>query len=1106
MPRGSAPGKRQQGASSSNARHDNGLVAPGKKLSRGRNGNASSSGSGSGSNSGPDGKTSTNGKPVDFSAATASPPRPRLTQASSAAGNGSATTTSAANGHRHGPSNGAANGFAKTRDDNMAVDRRSQTARRSSLADDSETSTSTDSLHSQRHRRHGDHQLAMNERASPAGAIEPRQIDVNTSKYSSDVHRDSGPFDYAATVLMALPLHDTLAILLILMHVSPLTLSVIYTVFTVLTFATPITANSVVNIHLAELLDWQSTMPSFLTVACVDVLAILVFLFLWPSVQGAILDLAKPVIAATLGGGSASRARGQSRVSGQSRTVSACFAFVIGTHVFKNSRGHWTRFLRVLPPSWRLSPDSDDPMEDMSRGAAGVVRHPSPWYFTLLGVHILMQGIVRYIREWYIRREKSSAAAASTAGDPEAGRPASAISDPSGDIAPRADSEPSTTTPHGGSALSSNKRRRRQGAQVRLQQPLWAALASTKVVMIKEYELSHATSESAIADATDIHNLGNALFDREVGKIWISYVGCDEVSFDTSYFSNEIDDCEEDGSGGSPSGAYSNGDPFSAVDRTKPFYVKINNAHWPSTRIVPARDAPKDDDDSDGEGSSALEGQSPYGTKWTGDIYGLRPMSKYVCEFVDTHTDTVLFTATITTTRERTRSATAAAASSAASPNGLPNGQRRQHSPASTLRTSIAASDAKLSAEKAKLKTLRKEWKAKVNALRRENDSTDHSIGSAGGTDDRYRQKIRQQETQRSQAEREVAELAAAIKAFDDSPGDDVSPHKEEAQRGWHAEKALLETSQRDFKRHSSAAAGSVKAAEAEAQTLRTRRNKIAGRVAKVDAELAGIADANERGLNEAERRRQEREAWQRRVSGVEEKMNGDFNALQMDNSILQDQHASAVQQATALHGQISFPGGGGPGKSNGLPSSPSQYTPSGSSWNLAVSGAPPISMPAHTSPHYASHWPVSAEHSSGVPSVAPVPTTSSGSGAPLWTFPPIGTPAGGVSAPAPHSHAAYSHMPSLPRTGSGGAPPGFRARGRSSSMLSDVSGFTHLSGEEEGVGPAASASGGGATISVYRQGGLRGTPGRAAGRRKGSIGASSGSGSGSASHPASPL
>ncbi len=62
------------------------------------------------------------------------------------------------------------------------------------------------------------------------------------------------------------------------------------------------------------------------------------------------------------------------------------------------------------------------------------------------------------------------------------------------------------------------------------------------------------------------------------------------------------------------------------------------------------------------------------------------------------------------------------------------------------------------------------------------------------------------------------------------------------------AEKEVFEKAQQEFRRHKSGLEAEVKARADERQALQTKRTKIAARIAKVDDELARIADANSRG------------------------------------------------------------------------------------------------------------------------------------------------------------------------------------------------------------------------------------------------------------------
>lgn len=1014
MPR--APtSKRQQGAAANqrDTRHENGLVGPAKRVASKKNQQQSQPQTDAPvRTAAPDHTNTTNNN-----AAGPIPPSPQPTSTfhhGNANGNrnGNASLNcningQATNGHING--NGNSNGKVHAAD--MAP-------RRDSLGAYSESS-SADSMNSH----------------PPPAEIQHRQIDVNATK-NADVHRDpGGPFEFAATVLRALPLYDTLAILILLMQVPTVTLSGIYMAFTFLTFVPPVTTSSGMNINLAEIFDYNSTMPSLVTILCMDVFIMLIWLFLWPPIQVAILDLAKPVIAVTLGGGSTSR-------EGTSRSVTTCFLLVIASHLFRGSRLHWSRAARLLPPGWRFSPDSDDPLEVIAPGFDK--RGPHGWIKSILAIHILTQGIVRYIREWYLRREKSSGSSHGQP-DPEAAKPTDSSTEVSFTTTD-ADAAIQTST------TSSTKKRRKQSTQVRLQQPLWAALASTKIVMVKEYELSHAASESAGSNATDIHNLGNAPFDSEAEQIWISYIGYDEVCFNTSHFLDSAPSSPQNGHVRRPAG----------VDMSKPFYVRVNNAFWQPTRIFRIKNE---------------EGEEAQGHRWCGDIYGLRPLSKYVCEFVDAQTDHVIFSTSIRTTQAPTKDQ-----------EGLPspalNGQQslRPDSPATTLKSTISAQSEKLADEKSKLKTLRKEWKSKVSALKKENEKLDNAIQSGGSNDDKLRQKIIQQETQRAQGEKEIAELDESLKGFESTP-EGLHERKKQAEKGWSAEKAQYDTASKEFKEFKSRLHNEIKAKQDEQSGLQTKRNKIAARIAKVDNELGRITDANNRGLDEAERRRQGRAAWEAETKTIENNFKESIGTIQASNAAKQAQVNTLLRQLQTFHEQLSFSNNNGlsfesaPG---GPPAQAAQGQAQGSSLAPGL-GSNTWNPNPEAPPHYpASMWAGSGNDNVGGP----------GDSAPSSVLLPAASIAG----------ANWS-----------AALPPIKTRGRSSSMLSDVSGFTQSSAGDEEYMSVNNTPGQQQPLNGQRPGsgvqfgqqyhGLR----HGAGSGSGS-GSSVGSGSGSVRDPTSPI
>lgn len=960
MPRASGSGKRQQGASSGHrdSKHDNGLVSPAKR-NAGRKSNGQLDGS---------------ARSADHSAGHAGPsPSPPLLPLHTNQANGSSP---------------------KINSD--AVDTRtSDIARRDSLGTYSETSS--DSYQSQ------------------VGLVEPghRQIDVNAMK-NGDVHKDSGPLEMAVTVVKSLPMQDTLAILIILMHVPYMSLSLIYAFFALVTFVPPVTTRTGMNINLAEILDSHSHTLNFVTLLCIDFFFFLIWVFLWQPIQDGILEFAKPVIAITLGGGTNAK-------DGTSRGVTTCFTWILLHQIIRATRSHWTKLARHLPEDWPLPTLLTQSFEPKS--VAYDKRSTHGWIQSILAMHILTQGIVRYVREWYLKREKYNTA--SGLSDPEVGKSSSLGSGLSGPqsadssndaVFSRAEAETSTShPPTATTTTSATKKRRKQNAQVRLQQPLWAAVASTKIVVMKEMEMSNSAGSHR---RENIHTNEGVAFNKQQRQIWISYIGSVEVCFNTGYFGGSTTDLPQQAS---KSNGHAKAILPPGVDSSKPFYVRINNAFWQPTRIFPTEEVAAGSEVKDDK----ADVEEAKGICWTGDIYGLRPASKYVCEFVDVHTGEIIFSTSIRTVKETLRE------DDPISPVFPPSQQLRPDSPSTILRTSIAASEAKLAEERSRLRTLRKDLKAKINAVRKDHELVDNQLTSAGGSDEKYRQKIRQQETQKAQAERDTDNLGKELDNFDTGPG--LSDRKKKADKLYTAEKKIYDGEQKAFKKHKSTLDGEVKAKELEMSSLNTRRNKIATRIVRVETELDNITDANNRGLGEAERRKQQRAVWLNHAASIENNYNDRIGAVYNTNSAKMEQMRMLQDEMQAYNMYL--------GAANGMPVEQPAWNP-----NPAVQ------------PHY----PTGMWTGSSGDLIPPVTAPSTQPSALGWQPPPT----------AP---------PFEPRT--------IKSRGRSSSMLSDVSGFTEPSDEGSLKSPPVSF----------------GRPGVGFSRRNGTSGSSASSGSASIGDPASP-
>ena len=641
-----------------------------------------------------------------------------------------------------------------------------------------------------------------------------RRIDVNAAKNPA-VHRDVGPLSLALTVLRSCPLYDTIAILIVLLQIPPTFLSIIHFLFATLTFVASFDVGHFWNKSSRIYSKGHLGTPSLATIVVVDLVVLLVWLFLWSPLQDIALDLAQTVIALTLGGGTSGREAGMNNVL-------VCFGIIGISHLVRSGNVKQTGLRALLQSSSRGfigTPDPDDPLEPVSQDKKG----PHGWIRSILAIHILTQGVVRYIRDWYVRREKRDTSA--SIGDPEAGK----VAADNNETTPNTqtpDNEPSISLPLSNTAVTS-KKKRKQSAQVRIRQPLWAALASTKIVMVKEYETSHTAAESAGTNATDINNLGNAPFNTEADRIWITYVGSDEVFFSTSYFPTHT-----------PEGCEEKSVDSSGVDKSKPFFVRVNRTTWQPTRI----NATTDPDQPAGQD-----------TRWSGEIFGLAPMSSYECDFVSTVDSVVIFSTSVRTLQPPTD-----VAAVGLSPNPQVTG--RPGSPTTTLRTSIASSEVKLTEERNRQKRERKDQKSKVNAIRKEIEKLINSIASAGGNDDKLRQKVQQAHLNQKQADDMVSSLGVQIESLETIPTDESSTYTT-SKRSYQSERDTHKQLRHEFHNAKQSIDRDVAALTNEFATLQQKHERMQGRITKLSGEHERITDANARGIDEAQRKATERQA-----------------------------------------------------------------------------------------------------------------------------------------------------------------------------------------------------------------------------------------------------
>jgi len=357
-----------------------------------------------------------------------------------------------------------------------------------------------------------------------------------------------------------------------------------------------------------------------------DAAMVLVYLItplLWRNIW---LDLCQAVIAISLSGATAG-------VGGPSNSVAFCSMIVCLMHLLRYNKmhllglGYLGSLLQSLSGSvaWTPTPASDFLSSSSSQTPV------YGWPRSLLGCHILAQGALTLMRrtlqpyssprgdvpsirglrvdaEVTLFGESSRASLSAGEGNPDPPGTLSSDGRPPG---------PSPALREGEKRISNNKRKRKQANQVRSQQPLWAAIGSTKVTFLKEMEQKQASRDAIEAEAANTNQNKDGLNDDfDADRIWITDIRPTEILFRADLASWAMKDGTTSKADAATSSSIGTG-----IDKTKPFYVRINGADWGSTRIqgVAAN--------GDADDSATIK-------SWNGEIYGLTPLTKYSCEFV----------------------------------------------------------------------------------------------------------------------------------------------------------------------------------------------------------------------------------------------------------------------------------------------------------------------------------------------------------------------------------------------------------------------------------------------------------------------------------------
>lgn len=644
------------------------------------------------------------------------------------------------------------------------------------------------------------------EAANGAPMASARRSDAYPAKLKSS--QEVTALQIASTILRSRPAYDTIALLIMLLALPSMMLTIVQAVFASLTLVPG--GFSPFEFNLQSLLDiFQGSVvsPSLGVMAWVDLILFGLWICLWNWAQHFALDLAQIHIAMTLGNGSSGKA-------GSANSI--CFAIVLLLHTGR-SRGV-RRFIttKLIPANLFSQTGIADFLQYLpSDSDFGDTPGPSSKFRSLFAIHILSQALISFVRRRVASTQPVPTAKSSKRAEIEGlnnihDAPISHVSN-TGAIATGSDfHQPPTPGPRDGKEKSiTAKKRRRQANSVRSKQPFWAALASTKVYVMREVE--HTSGLPTVA------SIPNSPFDNpQQNTVWITDVDPASIQFEATFPTKpgqaEQESCPpEDG---------------------KPFHIRINGARWHSVSIEPHHN------------KALSEDSTP---QWTGEISGLAPNCTYTCSFRSCHKDKELAVVMVKTPALEDSDYIDSVAPAPGSQSARPS------SPTTTLKSSITSAEIKLAEARKRLQQLKRSHRSSIGKVEKEVDVLNGRLKS-GADDTKLRQKLLQTERNMRQNEDANNSIKYALDTLDTVPedgGDDYDVQRAAYER----QKTVLAEANSTLAKAKSEADNELCCISGELNSISSRKERMQTRQTRLNEQHDRITQANAQGLNEKERK-----------------------------------------------------------------------------------------------------------------------------------------------------------------------------------------------------------------------------------------------------------
>ncbi|KAE8148301.1 hypothetical protein BDV25DRAFT_158585, partial [Aspergillus avenaceus] len=698
-----------------------------------------------------------------------------------------------------------------------------------------------------------------------AGQASRRTEKPATGSKRSTSSASINPLQLASTILKSCPMYDTIAILIFLLQLPPMVLTLVQFLFASLTFMPPGGASAGSLSSNFDIFQGPAGTPSLGTMIAMDGFFLLFWgLFMWTWAQNFALDLAHVQVAITLGGGGSGKNGGVNTL---------CVGIVLVLHLIR-SKGIQDFVIGHLLSAKIISPDLLSQYSHLLPSEFRRTQSQSSpsWIRSLLAVHILAQAGTAMARRSMAKNRVPAPPRAGKRVDTEASAGSQTQIDSAFESGTSvssyigADGQLITPATHkdGRDRLISAKKRRRQANQVRNRQPFWAALASTKVTVMREYEHSRALSKTARGLTMTEEDLQGVSLDD--GLVWITHVDSSSIKFAAGEFVSSDD---PGGSGPCEGGRLG--------EEIEPFYVCVNGALWATVAICKVQD----------------ESKAPSTVHWRGEISGLAPNCAYTCSFVRSDTEEEICVMSVKTPPANDAEQVVSSISTPPQPSYRPS------SPTTTLKNSIVNAELKLGEKRSRLKKAKADHKLVVSKIRKELDNFNHRLHS--GTDEnRQKQRSLQLERNIKQTEEATAVLEVQLDSLENIPEEELQEWTAEKEKYEH-ELELLNTAKEELGSARSAVAREVSQLESDLTSTVQRRERLQGRRTRVNEQYERIVSANAQGLNERERRAAEQFAREQDQAKLEVNFNEQFASISQSVQEYQLRTNQLWQQCVAI-------------------------------------------------------------------------------------------------------------------------------------------------------------------------------------------------------------